>query len=94
MTRSAMPILKVWCSLFAGGATATAVWLLHTFVHVDIPADVAAFLTLGFSVLAAYIAPLLPQDIADAVPLAPPQPPAAPAVVVANTVETESPTEG
>lgn len=49
------PVPKVIAGTIAGAATVVIVWLLHQFAGVDLPAEVAAALTVLLTAGAAYL---------------------------------------
>jgi hypothetical protein len=63
VTDSAMPIQKVLNGTVAGAVVVVFVWVLSTFAHVEVPADVAAALTLIFTVVVAYITPIMDREL-------------------------------
>ena len=60
---SAAPLTKVSAGGAAGALVLIIVWLLGTYGHVEVPANVASGLTLLFTLVASYLVPLLPGEI-------------------------------
>ena len=57
------PLTKVSAGGAAGSFVLIVVWLLGTYGHVEVPANVASGLTLLFTLVASYLVPLLPGEI-------------------------------